>query len=247
MEWTHKYLEIVRSLELNMAADRQAARVLERLISDGSTRKLARLIKGRPAIVYGCGPSLESDLNKIVNAGIDKKFISIAADGAVSACLRYKILPHVNVTDLDGNTDHIIYANRHGTMTVVHAHSDNVGELVKYMPKLKGSVLGTTHSDPTKKVHNWGGFTDGDRAVHIAEHFGADFIVLAGMDFGSIIGVHSGRYDKVRKPRNLKVGRMIIEDLAGHTNTKIFNMTHGGETIKNTIPITIEKLSHLVS
>ncbi len=246
MEWTHKYLEVVRTLDLNMAQDKDATHILERLVKEPADKRLEKLIRGKPIIVYGCGPSLESDLNKLTNANIQNKFISIAADGAVSACLRYKILPHINVTDLDGNMDHIAYANKHGTMTLLHAHSANVKKIITCARRLERDFYGTSQSTSTKNVKNYGGFTDADRAVHIANAFGAHFIVLCGMDFGSIIGTHSGTYDRIKKPRSLKVAKMLIEDLAGHSQTKIFNLTHGGDVIKNISPIEIEKLAHMV-
>jgi len=41
----------------------------------------------------------------------------------------------------------------------------------------------TTQSRPDNIVSNYGGFTDGDRAVCIARHFGARNILLLGFDF----------------------------------------------------------------
>ncbi|MBU2617645.1 MAG: DUF115 domain-containing protein, partial [Euryarchaeota archaeon] len=43
--------------------------------------------------------------------------------------------------------------------------------------------IGSTQSAPLKNVHNFGGFTDGDRCVFIAKEFGAESIALIGFDF----------------------------------------------------------------
>ena len=42
-----------------------------------------------------------------------------------------------------------------------------------------------------KYVHNFGGFTDGDRAVFLAVQLGAKKLILAGMDFGKVVSKYS--------------------------------------------------------
>ena len=49
-------------------------------------------------------------------------------------------------------------------------------------------VIGTTQIEPISDVYNFGGFTDGDRAVFLAEHFGAKEIELVGFDFEAAEG-----------------------------------------------------------
>jgi len=53
-------------------------------------------------------------------------------------------------------------------------------------------------------LRNYGGFTDGDRAVCIAEHFGAARVTLAGFDFDNPIP------DTPSKLRKLAWARKII-------------------------------------
>ncbi|MBD3388868.1 MAG: DUF115 domain-containing protein [Candidatus Altiarchaeales archaeon] len=246
MPWTHDYLEVVRALDLNLAEDRRSTLILDRMLKKQDLKPVEDLIRNRTVIVYGCGPSLENDLNKIWEAGIHKRSTSVAVDGAAHALLQYKIVPHINVTDLDGDLNSIVAANHYGSLTMVHAHADNIRAIVGLVPKLKGTVYGTTHSEPTEKVHNFGGFTDGDRAVYIVEHFKPRFIVLAGMDFGHLIGRFSGHYDAVKKPRGLRMGKYLIEELAGKSRTRILNVTSSGENIKNTKQITVERLRQIV-
>ncbi|MFH0862136.1 MAG: 6-hydroxymethylpterin diphosphokinase MptE-like protein [Candidatus Altiarchaeota archaeon] len=246
MPWSHKYLEVVRSLDLDLAQDKKATLLLDRMIQGRDVKPLFELVRGRPVMVFGCGPSLENDLNKVFDAGILGRFVLLAVDGAVKALLQYGSVPHINVTDLDGDIPSIIRANELGCITMVHAHSANIKALLAIMPHLKGVVYGTTHSDPTGNVHNFGGFTDGDRAVHIAAHFEPGFIVLAGMDFGHVIGVFSGTYDPVKKPRGLRIGKMLLEDFAAHSRVRMFNLTSGGENIHHVPPITIDRLKHIV-
>lgn len=245
MTWTQEYLEYVRALDLNVVDDRRAASVLDQLIKGQDLKRLQSIISGRTVVIYGCGPSLENDIIKLQDSGILGRSVSVAIDGAVKAFLSYGLVPHVNVTDLDGDPYAIVKANRFGTATVVRAHSRNIKAMVVVVPKLSGLVYGTTHMEPTGKVYGFGGYTDGDCAIQVVERFGPRLIVLAGMDFGSVIGRYSGRYDPVRKPRHLRMSKEIIEGFARRTKTRIFNVTSGGENIQNTRPITIDKLRHI--
>jgi len=72
--------------------------------------------------------------------------------------------------------------NREGTIAVVHAHGDNMPLLRHWVPRLPGPVVGTTQAAPLPHVHNFGGFTDGDRAVFAADHLGAARIAIIGFD-----------------------------------------------------------------
>jgi len=44
-------------------------------------------------------------------------------------------------------------------------------------------IVGTTQVKPRGRVHNYGGFTDGDRAIFLAKRFGAKKIGYAGFSF----------------------------------------------------------------
>lgn len=91
-------------------------------------------------------------------------------------------MPHVIVSDLDGVMDDIIKANERCAVVVVHAHGDNITKLRSYVPQLQ-KIVGTTQSRPLSNVFNFGGFTDGDRAIYLAKHLGAKEIGIIGFDF----------------------------------------------------------------
>jgi len=76
------------------------------------------------------------------------------------------------------------------------------------VPKLRNPI-GTTQLKPFGKLHNFGGFTDGDRAVCLAEHFKAGLIILAGMDFEGEIGEYSGTCNEREEKK--KIEEMIRE------------------------------------
>ena len=62
-------------------------------------------------------------------------------------------------------------------------------------------------------MENFGGFTDGDRCIFLAEYFNASRIVLISMDFGQEIGKYSKHkiINRKMKLKKLKVGKSITE------------------------------------
>jgi len=72
--------------------------------------------------------------------------------------------------------------NRQGTVVVVHAHGDNIPLLRTWVPRFSGPLVGTTQAEPFGRIHNFGGFSDGDRAVFAAHALGAADVRLVGFD-----------------------------------------------------------------
>ncbi len=227
-------------------ADRKATDVLNGLLRKGGVERL-RIIEGKTAIVFGAGPSLLEDIRRIKSEKLHRKdnIVLIAADGAVRALLREGILPAINVTDLDGDLEAIKKANSRGTITVVHAHGDNMELLKKNVPALRDPI-GTTQTEAAERVHNLGGFTDGDRAVFLAGRFNAGMIILAGMDFGEEVGEFSGSYDRERKLRKLKIGKRLLEKFAKESRVGILNLTAGGEDIAGIPRVSVKTVRGLV-
>lgn len=246
MEWTQRYLELVRELDIRIADDNTASVLLDRLIGKRQFTRLESIIKNRPVLILGPGPSLEMDMQKIKDYGLSKKFIYAAVDGAVYIMRQHKIVPHINVTDLDGDLDSIIWANKHGTVTVIHAHHDNIKQIHEVVPDIKGSVMGVTRGKPYGNIGNFGGFTDADIAAHIIERHKPKMIILAGLDYGHVIGVHSGTYDVIKKPRKMKISKRFMEELFKASKTRVINVTSGGEHIQNTEKMDIEHLKHMM-
>ena len=189
MNWEHWkpfYLRIVREMGYSIEKDREASRILRALLLEGDEyllREELEAVMEKRAYVFGAGPSLEEALK-------DFEFSDgtlISADGATSALLENGIVPDVVVTDLDGRIPDLRIANDRGSFMVIHAHGDNVEKLTAYVP-LFSRILGTCQTEPLDIVYNFGGFTDGDRAVFMAEELGAREIVLVGFDFGDIVG-----------------------------------------------------------
>ena len=212
-----------------------------------SINDLKRLIKGKNVVVFGAGPSLDEDLEKLLMHGLLNRLVKISADGATSALIRRGIIPDVIVTDLDGDVHDISLANGRGAITVVHAHGDNVDKVLRFTRTLK-NLVGTTQVLPFDDIFNFGGFTDGDRCVFMADEMGAKIIILAGMDFGERIGRYSGKKSGhiKTKVRKLKIGKKLLEWLARRSKSKLYNLTSHGTKIKGFKKIEINYLRDIL-
>ena len=69
-------------------------------------------------------------------------------------------------------------------------------------------------------MYNFGGFTDGDRAVFLAVHFNAKKIFLIGFDFNNTIGEYSfvEKKDKKNKIKKLKWCKHLLDFLINENN-----------------------------
>jgi len=171
------YNDILEDFNFCKSKDRESAVILNGLLEEAVPASLDLLeekIKDKRVNVFGAGPSLE---------GIERfeEGTNISANGATSFLIGKNVIPDIIVTDLDGKIDDLIKANEMGSIAVIHAHGDNIRAIKRHAAKFK-NVMGTTPLPPFGKLHNFGGFTDGDRAVYLAEHFRPERIVLYGMD-----------------------------------------------------------------
>ncbi|MDH7517669.1 MAG: DUF115 domain-containing protein [Candidatus Thermoplasmatota archaeon] len=207
-EWELIYKKILCEFNFSIEADQISADFLDNILKKNNSynvKKLEDVIKNREVVVFGAGPSLEKSIIKHKNFFVEK--IKIAADGATTALLKNNILPDIIVTDLDGGVVDQIKANNKGSIIVVHAHGDNLDKIKRYVPKFRGPLVGTTQTNPKNysKLSNFGGFTDGDRAVYLADHFQAKKIYLVGFDFNKKIGKYSFPSKKDKKVKLKKI------------------------------------------
>jgi hypothetical protein len=72
--------------------------------------------------------------------------------------------------------------NSEGTIMVIHAHGDNIPLLLHWVPLFCGPVVGTTQARPYPPLHNFGGFSDGDRAAFAADALLAERIQFVGFN-----------------------------------------------------------------
>lgn len=201
-DWEPFYKKILKEFNFKESEDKKSAELLNNLLLNKSIsppEELNQLIKGKQIFVFGAGASLENSIIK--NQKLFDTGIKISADGATSCLVKYGVSPDIIVTDLDGNVEDQIKSNDNGSIIIIHAHGDNKDIIRKYIPKINGKIIGTTQADPSKfkNVYNFGGFTDGDRSVFIADHFNAKKITLIGFDFDGKIGKYSFSENKNKK------------------------------------------------
>ena len=180
-EWEPLYHRILADFGFDRSEDERSASILaDRLHGRAGTHAdLRGIVSGRDVAVCGNAPSLAADLRSI-----RQDQIIIAADGATTVLLENRIIPDVIVTDLDGTIEDIISASEKGSFVVVHAHGDNIPAVRSVVPRLQGTrLLGTTQSEPFDNIHNFGGFSDGDRCVFLAKAFHAASVTLLGFDY----------------------------------------------------------------
>ena len=204
------------------------------------TAAIKDLIENKPVFVVGAGPSLLSCIPILKKY---KKITKIVADGAVQALIENSLRPNIVVTDLDGDINALKKTGRTNTIMVVHAHGDNSDKL--HLVKNFKNCIGTTQTKPIGKIQNFGGFTDGDRCVFLANHFKAKKIILLGMDFGTTIG----KYSKPRViNRNIKIaklrcGKKLLEWLAQKSGSELYSTT----TMKGFTKIKYREIDNIIT
>ena len=167
--WATRYNEIVNDFGYSKKKDIQSSRLLDSLLSR-KTRitELKKLIENESVFIIGAGPSLLSCIPIFKKYN---KITKIVADGATRALIENNLKANIVVTDLDGDISVLKRVGKTNAVMVVHAHGDNLEKL--YLAKNFKNCIGTTQTKPFGKIHNFGGFTDGDRCVFLANHFKA--------------------------------------------------------------------------
>ncbi len=179
-EWSPIYESILSDMGYDRSSDEASARLLKVLMLNADLMTVDELSSmiGDEVSIFGAAKCLESDVEKISPSGT-----LISAGSATVRVMAMGIMPDIVVTDLDGDIDSQIQASERGAVTLIHAHGDNADLIARYAKEFRGRVVLTTQSSPDNVLYNFGGFTDGDRAVCLARHFGSSRIRLYGFDF----------------------------------------------------------------
>lgn len=214
--WEPTYREILADFGFDGKKDEDAAKRLAGMMSKPpfqptrAWRSLLAHFAARPTTVLGAADDAAARLQRS-----PKMNRLVAADGATTAALEAGRRPDLIVSDLDGDVEDEVRAVRDGAYIAIHAHGDNAQAVARWLPKFDPSrVFGTCQSEPVGTLQNVGGFTDGDRACHIAHALGASELLLVGFAFEGPVGKYSGTYDRATKPRKLAWSKHLIEELA---------------------------------
>ncbi len=228
--WDKWYSQICQDFNFSKKEDLESAIVLNNLMKKKSKFNIEDIDVATRVIIFGAGPSLKLHIDYIKNNFDLDDYTLIASDGASTALLEECIIPDIIVTDLDGKMSDIIKANNEKSVLFVHAHGDNIEKIKEYVPKLK-RVIPTCQCKKFGLLENFGGFTDGDRAVHIAFYaLKINDITLAGMDFKDIVTRYSRPENKDEfsyaddfKKMKLDYAEKLIDSLKKENSQLIIN------------------------
>ena len=176
-----------------------------------------QLLNAQRVIIIGAGVE-GNELEPYTQPGD----VFVAADGAVGALQGYSQLACI-VSDLDGG-DYLDAAANQGQTIVVHAHGNNMPEWKKTLPQWEQSastpalILSHQVNQSIPGMHNFGGFTDGDRALCFVLSLGCEAknIELVGFSTNRV-GQWSGITVVETKLKKLEWMERIVSELGfGH-------------------------------
>lgn len=189
--WNMWYEKILDDFNFSRCDDEYVASFLNDKISELPYFSIEDVDVKDKSIVFGAGPSIKKHITYIKDNFSLNNYNLIAADGTTEALMEEGIIPDIIVTDLDGKIDKIKQANKKGSILYVHAHGDNLDKIKMYVDELE-NIIPTTQAKKHGYLKNYGGFTDGDRALHIAVYgLKSTEVIMAGMDFGNVVTRYS--------------------------------------------------------
>lgn len=242
----NRYQDICLQLGIDPKLDRKATKLLNKLMNykaiEKTIERLEQTLEGTIAFIFGAGPSLEDSINEIIDV-IEKyrdRVTLIAVDGAANALYVNNLDIDIVVSDLDGCFKGIKEELFTESIVVVHGHGNNIEKIQQLSGMLRNEgLIGTTQGKETKKIRNYGGFSDGDRAVHLAANFRAAKIVMFGFDFGTVVGRFSkpeiqdnDLSAKDTKLIKFKIAKELLSKLPSQfPDSEFYNATIEGEEL----------------
>ena len=236
-EWEGWYKEILDTLGFSREGDENTAALLDKILDEKCCLTIEQFFdeimekkNTSKFIVVGAGPSIKKHI-KYVKENYDlNDYLIVSADGATTAMLEDDLVPDIVATDLDGKMEDLLAANSLGSYFVIHAHGNNE-ELIDTYTTRFDKILGTTQSVPIGHLYNFGGFTDGDRAMFFTLALGCKEMVLAGMDFGTTVTKYSrpniegptGPADEI-KTKKLIFAERLLAWIKENTDVKVINL-----------------------
>lgn len=177
-EWEPAYEAILASFGFDRTADQAARDELASLTSVFPEDRLQSLIAGNHVAIAGGGGGVVEAVR-----ALDDVDVIVAASVAAGALRAAGIDVDMMVTDLDKTPGVVRAMTREGRPVAVHGHGDNRALIEQQVPQLEHNhVLATTQAKPRHHVRNFGGFTDGDRAAFLVDHFDAAGLSFPGWD-----------------------------------------------------------------
>lgn len=173
-EWKPFYEEAMNWLNLDPEIGEYAS---DKAVGKGSTTlgKLGALDWDK-TWVFGSANRVLKDINAYDDG------LVVSTTHALPYLLESGINPDVVYTDLSCHLKYVFQAEAQGAVIVANVDWENMEHFNNVIQEFDLPLI-TTQGSPREGVHNFGGFTEEDRACFLAEHFGAKEIILAGFDF----------------------------------------------------------------
>ncbi|MEA2069828.1 MAG: 6-hydroxymethylpterin diphosphokinase MptE-like protein [Asgard group archaeon] len=256
----NEYQEICHQLQINPQKDKKATRILQNFLKKKyyipTIKTIRKMISGKDVLIFAPGPTLEKKIEEIGKHKTLENKTVIAVNGASQALLQNNIASNIIISDLDGSLSALRknYTKYHSIL-VIHAHGDNIHLLRKFKENIqKPRVIGSTQTEETTLVKNYGGFTDGDRAVYFAANFDAKRIFLLGFDFGYQVG----KYSKPRAESNFQappqkeikfsIAKNLLTKISKYfPNLPIFTVEPKEKSIPHLEEITLKEFNKKIS
>lgn len=222
------YPQICKFLEISSEKDEFALKEILEIVKSNMSSEEIRIVisRGNRVLIFAPGERLEEQFEFHLSEIGKKDTVLISANGATSFLLEQGFIPHVIVTDLDGDLSDQFEAQQAGSILLIHVHGDNISTIKDNINNIKrNNFIITTQTKPLSGSYNFYGFTDGDRAVCMSTLMKAKEIILSGFDFGPVIGKYSKKYQlneemKKRKMKKFLIAKSVINWCA-NTGQKI--------------------------
>ncbi|MHA2218278.1 MAG: 6-hydroxymethylpterin diphosphokinase MptE-like protein [Candidatus Hodarchaeales archaeon] len=258
-----EYSKIVEKLNLSVSEDISSSKNLEFLLkaigsvnSSEIFQNLSLFLKS-PCLIAGGGPSIERDLERCIELDLLEKLTIIAVDGTCKLFHEIRSIPNILVTDLDGDWSSIYWAIKNETITLIHAHGDNHHLIDDFFLEYEDirhqrNIWGTTQNYISSDLFNFGGFTDGDRAIFLAFHFQTPVIGIIGFDFGNEIGKYSLSHPSIvkdlsRKKLKFKIALGLLKQFHQYHKGLRINLTGRGVEIPGFPRSTIASFADIIN
>jgi len=183
-DWYEWYTKIVEDFGYSVERDSEAASLLASHMNNKPCLipTLRNLISRHGVVVIaGASDTIDDEARQLAELARRDKYTLFSADSATGALLDAGLIPDIVVTDLDGDLEELAEAWRRGAVLIIHAHGDNIPKISEAAMLFDERVEATCQTRPRGHIHNFGGFTDGDRAAFIAAGLGATKIITIGM------------------------------------------------------------------
>lgn len=203
--WLPFYERIIQHFGFDREKDEESCRIMSVKLLDPLDIDSLKPFRNRRADIFGGAPSLNHQLSKTAGS------LQIVAGSAITRYYEKFGPPDIIVTDLDDDYGLTAKCLEEGTVAFIHAHGDNIPLIRSFNFPRKSMVFGTCQCKPFLNTLNFGGFTDGDRAVFLADFLDSPRIKLHGFDFTYVQEATPER--RVQKAEKLIFARELIDEV----------------------------------